>query len=102
MVRAECCWSAGDRCQNRPEWMGRSGAVCGGPCRIDWRCGRRAAGKWSGVIHCCPVCRSPSMVMACWCSCSASGASVGQEVMILGAPVALAVGGLQMASSESA
>ena len=33
------------------------------------------------------------MVMACWCSCSASGASVGQEVMILGAPVALAVGG---------
>ena len=42
------------------------------------------------------------MVMACWCSCSASGASVGQEVMILGVPVALAVGGLQMASSESA
>ena len=40
------------------------------------------------------------MVMACWCSCSASGASVGQEVMILGAPVALAVGGLQMASSD--
>ena len=40
--------------------------------------------------------------MACWCSCSASGASVGQEVMILGVPVALAVGGLQMASSESA
>ena len=49
-----------------------------------------------------PVCRSPSMVMACWCSCSADGASVGQEVMILGVTVALAVGGLQMASSESA
>ena len=32
------------------------------------------------------------MVMACWCSCSASGASVGQEVMILGVPVALVVG----------
>ena len=42
------------------------------------------------------------MVMACWCSCSASGASVGQEVMILGVPVAMAVGGLQMASPESA
>ena len=33
------------------------------------------------------------MVMACWCSCSASGASVGQEVMILVVPVALSVGG---------
>ena len=42
------------------------------------------------------------MVMACWCSCSATGASVGQEVMILGERVAVALGGLQMASSESA
>ena len=42
------------------------------------------------------------MVMACWCSGSASGASVGQEVIILGVPVALAVGGSQMASPESA
>ena len=42
------------------------------------------------------------MVMACWCSCSAIGATVGQEVMILGVPVALALGGLQMASPESA
>ena len=32
--------------------------------------------------------------MACWCSCSANGASVGQEVMILGVRVAVAWGGL--------
>ena len=75
---------------------------CGGPYRIGWSCVRRAAGKWPGVIHCCPVCRSPIMVGASWCSWSASGASVGQEVMMLGFPVALAVGGLQMASPKAA
>ena len=32
--------------------------------------------------------------MACWCSCSTTGASVGQEVMILGERVAVALGGL--------
>ena len=91
-----------DRCQNRPGWRCWSGAGCGDPFRIGLNCVRIDMGKWSGVIHCCPVCRSPTMVRACWCSWSASGVSVGQEVMILGGSVALAVGGLQMVSSESA
>ena len=95
MVRAGCCWRAGDRCQNWPEWMGLSASglvrsvvvVVGGP---------RGSGPVSFIVVQC------AGLQACWCSCSASGASVGQELMILDVPVTLAVGGLQMASSESA
>ena len=58
-------------------------------------------GSWGGGSVASIVVRCVGL-RACWCSCSADGASVGQEVMILGVTVALAVGGLQMASSESA
>jgi hypothetical protein len=57
---------------------------------------------WSGVIQCYPVRRSPTMVRACWCSWSATEASVGQEVNMLGGTVVLVMEGLQMASPESA
>ena len=60
-----------------------------------------AMGKWSGDIHVCPVCRSPTLVMVCWWSWSTIGASVGKEVSMFDVLVIFPVQGLQMASLES-
>ena len=58
--------------------------------------------EMSSGIHAWPVCRSPTVVMAWWCSWSAQGARVGQEVIMLGGSLVVIAGGLQMASPESA
>ena len=41
--------------------------------RMWWRYGRRVAGKCSGGIQCCPVCKSPMVWMAWEWSWAAAG-----------------------------
>ena len=65
-------------------------------------CGGLQGDRWLSGIHAWPVCRSPTVVMAWWWSWSAVGASVGQEVIMLGGSLVVIAGGLQMASPESA